>query len=114
MPLALLNAGNSSAARIAMIAMTTSSSMSVKAQMDGGKFFTEGNEGGDEVNGDSFRGARLYAASPSDRPRVLLSSASAFFIALLPSTLKRPEGRAPAPRTLVPAFGGFVQMHPNR
>ena len=50
--LALPKAGDNNAARIAMMAMTTNNSMSVKAGLTGGN---EENEGKGDVDGDSRR-----------------------------------------------------------
>ena len=59
-PLALPKAGNSSAARIAMMVMTTNNSMRVKARMEAGGLFTEGNED-NEARGETG-GVRLKGA----------------------------------------------------
>jgi len=52
---ALPSAGNSSEARMAMIAMTTSNSMRVNAEKRNGMLFTEGNE---DNEGDAGLGPR--------------------------------------------------------
>jgi hypothetical protein len=60
--LALPKAGNSSAARIAMMAMTTSNSMRVKAKKETEGFLTEGNEdneGDEAANGRSGTGSSV-------------------------------------------------------